>query len=273
MKKIINSITLIIAIIIIGPILTFNTDSVKLNVLQAQTKDQCAEQLDKAEEEYQAGKWTEAIELIDQCLKKENVGELEKGRAYRILGLVYIAIQLEKEANDAVKNLLIMVPNYKVDPVKDPPSLQKIIDNMAMTLNPKISSISPNNVDQGEKGFKLKVTGSNFVNGSVVKFNGVSKSTTHVSSTELTADVLTSDLAKTGEYDVTVYSPIMGGKTSEAEKFVVQKASSFPWTWIAVGGGVVAAAVVAVLTLGSKKDETTPPATILADPPTRPTSP
>ena len=102
MKKIINSITLIIAIIIIGPILTFNTDSVKLNVLQAQTKDQCTEQLDKAEEEYQAGKWTEAIELIDQCLKKENVGELEKGRAYRILGLVYIDIQLEKEANDAV---------------------------------------------------------------------------------------------------------------------------------------------------------------------------
>ncbi|GIK22258.1 MAG: hypothetical protein HND40_02560 [Ignavibacteriota bacterium] len=269
MKKMINSITLIAAILIIAPILTFNADSIKLNVLWAQTQDQCTEQLDKAEEEYQAGKWTEAIALIEQCLKKENVGELEKGRAYRILGLVYIAIQLEKEANDAVKNLLIMVPNYKVDPVKDPPSLQKIIDNMALTLNPKISGISPNTVDQGEKGIKLKVTGSNFAYGSVVKFNGVSKSTTYVSSTELTADVLTSDLAKTGEYDVTVYSPIMGGKTSEAEKFTVQKASSFPWTWIAVGGGVVAAAVVAVLTLG-KKDESTTSQTKLADPPTRP---
>lgn len=269
MRILYGSFSLIVAIILFAPIMMFNADVAKFSSAYAQTKDQCKQQLDKAEEEYQAGKWTEAIELLEQCLKKENVGELERGRAYRILGLVYIAIQLEKEANDAVKNLLIMVPNYKVDPVKDPPSLQKIIDNMAVTLNPKITSISPNTVDQGEKGIKLKVTGSNFVYGSVVKLNGVSKSTTYVSSTELTADVLTSDLAKTGEYDVTVYSPIMGGKTSEAEKFTVQKASSFPWTWIAIGGGAVAAVVVAVLTLGGKKDDSTP-TTTLADPPTRP---
>ena len=80
-----------------------NPARLKFSSIYAQTKDQCTEQLDKAEEEYQAGKWTESIELIEQCLKKENVGELERGRAYRILGLVYIAIQLEKEANDAVK--------------------------------------------------------------------------------------------------------------------------------------------------------------------------
>jgi hypothetical protein len=271
MKKLFGSISIIVALILLAPIVTFNPDVAKYSSIYAQTKDQCTEQLDKAEEEYQAGKWTEAIELLEQCLKKENVGELERGRAYRILGLVYIAIQLEKEANDAVKNLLIMVPNYKVDPVKDPPSLQKIIDNMAITLNPKISAITPNSVDQGEKGMKLKVSGSNFVYGSVVKLNGVSKSTTYISSSELTADVSTSDLSKTGEYDVTVYSPILGGKTSDAEKFVVQKASSFPWTWIAVGGGAVVAAVVAILVLGGNGDEDTPPATTtLANPPVRP---
>lgn len=268
MKKSIIGFSLIAAYVLFAPMLTFDAGTVNFSSTYAQTKDQCTEQLDKAEEEYQAGKWTEAIELLDQCLKKENVGELEKGRAYRILGLVYIAIQLEKEANDAVKNLLIMVPNYKVDPVKDPPSFQKIIDNMALTLNPKITNISPNTVDQGEKGIKLNVTGSNFVYGSVVNLDGLAKSTTYVSSTELTADVLTSDLSKTGEFNVTVYSPIMGGKTSEAEKLIVQKASSFPWTWIAIGGGAVVAAVVAVLTLGGKSDSES--TSTLADPPTRP---
>ena len=267
MKKLFSSISLVVAYLIFAPLITFNADVVRFSSMFAQTQDQCTQQLDQAEEEYQAGKWTEAIELIEQCLKKENVGELERGRAYRILGLVYIAIQLEKEANDAVKNLLIMVPNYKVDPVKDPPSLQKIIDNMAVTLNPQITSLTPNSVDQGENGIKLKVTGSNFVYGSVVKFNGVSKSTTYVSSTELTADVSSSDLSNTGEYDVTVYSPILSGKTSGAEKFTVQNASSFPWTWIAVGGGAVVAAVVAILVLGGSDDDES---ATLANPPVRP---
>jgi tetratricopeptide (TPR) repeat protein len=265
MKKLIGSISLVVAYLIFAPLMTFNADIANFSSMIAQTQDQCTKQLDQAEEEYQAGKWTEAIELIEQCLKKENVGELERGRAYRILGLVYIAIQLEKEANDAVKNLLIMVPNYKVDPVKDPPSLQKIIDNMAVTLNPQITSLTPNSVDQGEIGIKLKVTGSNFVYGSVVKLNGVSKSTTYVSSTELIADVSTSDLSKTGEYDVTVYSPILSGKTSAAEKFTVQNTSSFPWTWIAVGGGAIVAAVVAILVLGGSEDDDA-----LANPPVRP---
>ena len=270
MKKLIISFAAIFALALLAPPILFESDGGNFSSIYAQTKDQCAEQLDKAEEQYQAGNWNEAIVLIEQCLKKENVGELEKGRAYRILGLVYIAIQLEKEANDAVKNLLIMVPNYKVDPVKDPPSLQKIIDNMALTLNPKITSLTPNTADQGDKGFTLTVTGANFVYGSVVKFNGTAKSTTYVSATELQAQIPSSDVLKTGEYDINVFSPIMGGKTSNSEKFMVQTASGFPWTWIAIGGGAVAAVVVAVLALGGKSDTETPPATTLANPPVRP---
>jgi hypothetical protein len=268
MKKITISISVVFVLLAL-PML-FEAGSVKFSSIYAQTKDQCTEQLDKAEEEYQAGKWTEAIQLIEQCLSKESVGELEKGRAYRILGLVYIAIQLEKEANEAVKNLLIMVPNYKVDPVKDPPSLQKIIDNMAATLDPKITALTPNTADQADKGFTMTITGSNFVYGSVVKINGTEKSTTYVSPIELKAEIPTRDMLKAGEFDVTVYSPIVGGKTSNSEKFTVQTSSGFPWTWIAIGGGAVAAIVVAVLTLGGKDDETTPPATTLANPPVRP---
>ncbi|MDP2363976.1 MAG: IPT/TIG domain-containing protein, partial [Ignavibacteria bacterium] len=149
---------------------------------------------------------------------------------------------------------------------KDPPSLQKIIDNMAQTLNPKITAITPNTADQGDKGFTMTVTGVNFVYGSVIKFNGTTKSTTYVSATEIKAEIPASDVFKTGEYDISVYSPIMGGKTSNSEKFIVQTSSGFPWTWIAIGGGAVAAVVVAVLTLGGKDD----PASTLAEPPGRP---
>jgi tetratricopeptide (TPR) repeat protein len=233
----------------------------------AQTEVQCTEQLDKAEEEYLLGKWQDAIELIEQCLKKDNVSETEKGRAYRILGLVYIAVQLEKEANEAVKNLLLMVPNYKIDPDRDPPSLQKIIDNTAQTLNPKITNISPSTVEQEEKGITLTVSGTNFVYGSVVKFNEATKLTTYVSSTELKAEIPSTDLLNEGEFNINVYSPIMGGKTSNTEKFIVKKVSGFPWTWIAVGGAAIAAAVVAIVTLGGDEEVVTP---TIADPPGRP---
>lgn len=237
--------------------------------LFAQTEEQCEEQLIKAEEEYQLGKWTEAIELIKQCLKKPNVEESEKGKAYRLLGLVYIAIQLEKEANDAVKNLLIMVPNYKIDPDRDPPSLKKIIDNTAQTLNPILIAITPNKIEAGQKAFTITVSGKNFVYGSAVKLNGVSKTTSYISSTELKAEISASDITDAGEIKVNVYSPILGGKNSNEETLIIEKSSTFPWTWIGVGGGAILAAVVAVLTLGSSDDNGTEQK-VIADPPGRP---
>lgn len=263
-----NLILISFTLIILLPALTLFVSPNEFSNLYAQTEVQCTEQLDKAEEEYLLGKWQDAIELIEQCLKKKDVSETEKGRAYRILGLVYIAVQLEKEANEAVKNLLLMVPNYKIDPDRDPPSLQKIIDNTAQTLNPKITNISPSTVDQEEKGITLTVNGTNFVYGSVVKFNEATKLTTYVSSTELKAEIPSTDLLKEGEFSINVYSPIMGGKTSNTEKFIVKKVSSFPWTWIAVGGAAIAAAVVAIVTLGGDDEEIITPT--IADPPGRP---
>jgi tetratricopeptide (TPR) repeat protein len=233
---------------------------------------QCSEQLDNAERDYQMGSWDEAINLVNKCLKQENVSEAEKGRAYRILGLVYIAIQLEKEANEAVRNLLIMVPNYKIDPDKDPPQLKTIIDDVSKKLTPKIISINPNSAEKDDKGFTLTVTGSNFVNGSVVSFNGKDKLTYYISTNELKADITSDDLKMDGNVDVCVHSPILKGECSDAQKFNIQKGSSgFPWTWIAIGGGAVAAAVVAVLTLGGSKDkDPVTSSTGLADPPGRP---
>jgi len=67
---------------------------------------------------------------------------------------------------------------------------------------------------------------------------------------------------------VTVNSPILGGKTSNLEKFKVESSvGGVPWTWIGIGAGAVAAGVVAILVLGG--DEDVPPET-LADPPVRP---
>jgi hypothetical protein len=234
----------------------------------AQSQLKCDKQLTQAEEKYNVGDWPEAIELIEQCLNTKDVSEIEKGRAYRLLGLVYIATELEKDANDALRNFLIMVPNYKVDPERDPPQLTEIIGNILQTLNPTITRITPNKATEGDKGFTITVDGIDFVYGSVVQFNGEERATNFISSSQLTAEIPSSDLVKEGEYEVMVNSPMMDGKTSNMEKFKVESSDGPPWTWIGIGAGAVAAGVVAILVLGNG-DKDDPPETI-ADPPVRP---
>ncbi len=238
------------------------------STVNAQVDDGCTTQLREAEEFYKEGEWDQAIDLIQKCIAKNNVSESERGEAYKLLGLVYIATELEKEANSAFRNLLIMVPNYKIDPVNDPPQLKRIIEEITKTLKPTITSISPDSVSEGAAGFTMNIKGSDFVYGSVVRFNGVDKETIFHSSNELNAKIMTADLAESGEYDIVVYIPISGGKLSNLEKFKISSSSSFPWTWVGIGAGAVAGIVVAIIALG--EDPPPPPGETIADPPGRP---
>jgi tetratricopeptide (TPR) repeat protein len=244
--------------------------SFRFSELYAQQDANCEEKLSEADLHYKAGNWQDAIELIKQCLVQRDLDEAEKGRAYRLLGLVYIAIELEKEANDAVKNLLIMVPNYKINPDTDPPQLKRLIDDVSQKMNPAISNISPDNVDVESDPVTLTVTGSDFVYGSVVRFNGEDKVTTYVNQNQLTALIPKLDLVNDGEYDISVFSPIHDGKISNAMKFKVNPSSNM-LTWLLVGGGAAVAAVITVIALGGgDEDDGNPPGTgSFPEPPSR----
>ena len=99
---------------------------------------------------------------------------------------------------------------------------------------PTISTISPFSAVAGSGGFSLTVNGTNFLSSSVVNFNGAAKSTTFVSSTQLTAAISTSDIAAVGSPTVTVSNPAPGGGTSSALSFAVTpvlvQLSSDPFT-------------------------------------------
>jgi len=267
MKSVIKILSFLFIIVLITVVVQFSLISSGLSELYAQDKTVCADSLKEAEANYNAGNWQESMRLINECLSEPNISETERGEAYRLLGLVYIAQELEKEANDAVKNLLLMVPNYETDPDRDPPPFTKMIDDISQQLIPSISSITPNTAESGSEALTLVVNGKDFVYGATVQFNGLKKATTYINQNQISAEITSYDLEKEGEYEVTVFSPIHGGKTSGAVKFTVTTSSSFPWTWIAIGGGAVAAAVVAVIVLGGDGDdgEGTFP-----EPPTRP---
>jgi hypothetical protein len=90
---------------------------------------------------------------------------------------------------------------------------------------PSITALSPNNWGTGRGAFELVVTGSDFVAGSIVKWNGQDKVTTFVSNTQLKAQILASDVQAAGQYSITVFNPQPSAAPSEPVSFTVSDCS------------------------------------------------
>jgi hypothetical protein len=106
---------------------------------------------------------------------------------------------------------------------------------------PTISSISPTSATVGGSGFTLIVNGSNFVNGSTVRWGGSSLSTTFSTSILLTASIPAADISAGGFAPVTVANPGQGA-VSNAVSFEIdnpapQLSSVSPATVVVGGAG------------------------------------
>ncbi len=86
---------------------------------------------------------------------------------------------------------------------------------------PTITALSPSSVTAGGAAFTLTIEGSNFIPGSLVRWNGSDRTTTFVSNMHLTAMIPASDIVLAGVAQVTVANPAPGGGTSNAVSFSV----------------------------------------------------
>jgi IPT/TIG domain-containing protein len=96
-------------------------------------------------------------------------------------------------------------------------------------LNPGLVllTLTPSTAVQGGPAFTLTVTGSGFVRGSAVRWNGSKRTTKFVSATQLTAAIHANDLAAAGTVQVTVVNSVPGspgGSTSNALPFAITAA-------------------------------------------------
>ena len=80
---------------------------------------------------------------------------------------------------------------------------------------PILSAVSPSSVTAGGPSYTMQLTGIGFTSASTVLVNGNSRATTYVSATSLTAQVLASDIATIGQFDVQVSTPAPGGGASD----------------------------------------------------------
>jgi uncharacterized protein (TIGR03437 family) len=95
----------------------------------------------------------------------------------------------------------------------------RVVDSFVVYSNveaPQLGAVTPATVEAGGGSFTLTVDGANFVNGSVVRWNGTARPTAYVSPTRLTADIPSSDISAVGSAQVSVANPAPDGGTSNA---------------------------------------------------------
>ncbi|MDW8326681.1 MAG: Ig-like domain repeat protein [Anaerolineales bacterium] len=96
--------------------------------------------------------------------------------------------------------------------------------NANVTVNnpvPSITGLNPVTTTVGGPALTLTVNGSDFVNGSVVRWAGSNLATSFVNSTRLTATVPAANLTGVGTFSITVFNPPLGGGLSNALPFTV----------------------------------------------------
>ncbi|HUL58658.1 MAG TPA: IPT/TIG domain-containing protein, partial [Anaeromyxobacteraceae bacterium] len=86
---------------------------------------------------------------------------------------------------------------------------------------PSVAALSPATAAAGGGNFRLTVTGSGFVPGSIVRWNGSDRTTRYASATSLVAFIPASDVVAAGSAQVTVRNPLPGGGVSDASTFDV----------------------------------------------------
>jgi hypothetical protein len=92
---------------------------------------------------------------------------------------------------------------------------------LSATTNPlpQLDPIAPNAVAPGTIGYTLTVTGTGFVSGSSIVWNGSPLATTFISASKLTAAISASLIATANTASINVFSPAPGGGYSNTQYF------------------------------------------------------
>src|SRR5262249_15440978 len=84
---------------------------------------------------------------------------------------------------------------------------------------PSLTSVTPPSATHGTGNFTLSITGSSFVPGAVLTWNGAERTTKFVDSSHLTASIPASDIAQAGSATLVTNNP--GSADSSSVSFTI----------------------------------------------------
>lgn len=91
---------------------------------------------------------------------------------------------------------------------------------------PSLTSLNPISIAAGNFGFTLTVTGSSFIPGAIIRWNGDDRPTTFLSPTQLRAEISGGDIQTPGVAQITVVNPPPGGGVSNSLEFFIGSATA-----------------------------------------------
>jgi hypothetical protein len=112
-----------------------------------------------------------------------------------------------------------------------------VVVDAALTPPPVLTTVSPSRTFVGGGSFTLTVTGSSFVPSSVVLWNGASRPTTFVSTTQIRAAIGAADIQSTGTVQVAVRTPSPGGGRSASRTVTIDVPPTLSPSGTTVAGG------------------------------------
>jgi hypothetical protein len=123
----------------------------------------------------------------------------------------------------ALQNTGLAITDNRASPAVVKPRI-RVRDALAAVSTPaQITTLNPASVVAYGPDFTLTVNGTNFPPDSVVRINGTTRQTTFVNATQLTAQILASDIATTAtSVGVTVFTPSLNLTSSPATLTMLQ---------------------------------------------------
>src|SRR5438093_1999640 len=138
----------------------------------------------------------------------------------QLLWLLYVAVTSLKFPRTAMIAAIGTVQITVVNPQPGGGSSNAVSLSIVNPV-PRVTSLAPATAVAGSDTFSLIVNGSNFLPGSLIQWNRNSRTTTFVSSTQLTATIPAGDVAVVGNVQISVLNPPPGGGSSNSLLFSI----------------------------------------------------
>jgi tetratricopeptide (TPR) repeat protein len=143
-------------------------------------QESCTEKLYKANNLYEKGQITEAIDIANSCANITN-SKSEQWQAYRLLAMAYLVNNQTTEARKAAEKMLDLNPTYKPSYLKDPIELINLLKSvkiipkfsigMAATIGLNFTMPRITGIYNGANASKVYTTKNNWQAGIMLGYN------------------------------------------------------------------------------------------------------
>ena len=126
----------------------------------AQAPAPCEPLLSAADERYVQREFAEAEALVRACLAQPERTDAEAIQSYRLLALIALQQADGTGAEQAVRQLLAVSPDYTPDPVQDPPAYVRLVTSVEERLREELTALPADSVRAVPPAPQVDVTGA-----------------------------------------------------------------------------------------------------------------